>query len=567
MIARDDDMPDDDFFEGHGSIGPEREPDRDDDGLTHDESDLRNAEHLVERHGSELRYVHVWSKWLVWDGKRWREDDTGAAPRLAEKTARAILSEEVRILGKLQERQRLLLLHEKKDDRLEEDLKRSKRRVAHASKSQDARRLDAMLARARNHERIALPYKTLDADPMLLNVASGTIDLRQGELRPHDPADLISKLSPIDFDPNATCPQWDAFLEEIQPDAEVRTFLQRWFGYCLTGDASERKFVFAHGGGRNGKSVIARVLRALLGEYATVATADLLLTSKHDRHPTELADLHGRRLVSCQEIPKGRTLNEQRVKELTGNEGAIKARRMHEDLWEVPTTFKFWISGNDAPSVRDTTDSIWDRMCKLPFTVRIPDERVDKHFFEKTLTPELGGILAWSVRGCLDWQRNGLPKPRAIEAATEAYRAEEDAFGRFVADCCAVHATARCTVKDLNAAYARWCEENDERRGTSKDVASELRRRGCEDRKVNKARGWWGIRLLDNWEKQARDVEGGHGGHEGHRSSAFSQNEKNDSPEAKRGKLMSQGVPGVPGLDPYDDGEPFYGPDEGAFGE
>lgn len=557
-------MPNDDFF-GVDELGDAPARDEDDDGLTHDESDLRNAERLVERHGCDLRYVHAWGKWLVWDGTRWREDDTGAAPRLAEKTARAILRDEIRSLGKLQERERLLALRSQKDDALEKELKRSKRRVAHASKSQDARRLDAMLARARNHETIALSYQKLDADPMLLNVSSGTVDLRSGALRPHDPADLISKLVPIDFDPNATCPKWTAFLEEIQPDPEVRTFIHRWFGYCLTADASERKFVFAHGGGRNGKSVIARVLRALLGEYATVAPADLLLTSKHDRHPTELADLHGRRLVSCQEIPKGRTLNEQRVKELTGNEGAIKARRMHENLWEVPTTFKFWISGNDAPSVRDTTDSIWDRMCKLPFAVRIPDERVDKHFFEKTLTPELGGILAWAVSGCLDWQRNGLPKPRAIEAATEAYRAEEDGYGRFVADCCAVHTTAKCTAKDLNAAYARWCDENDERRISSKDMASELRRLGCQDGKVNKARGWVGIRLLAEWEKQASNVDGGHQGHQGHQSSGFSQNEKSDSHETKRGKLMSQTSLVSPALDPYDDGEAFYDPEDDSF--
>lgn len=553
-------MPGEEFF-GDG-LG-------EDTGVTHDTTDLRNAERLVEWRGDDLRHIGAWAKDAVWDGRRWAVDKTGGAMRLATSTVRQMLAEARAELDAAQRRE--ARAKETGDEgaveRAGRAVARAKAAHAWAIKSQNASRLANMLTLARADARIAISYADLDADPWLLNVANGTIDLRTGELRPHRREDLITKLAPVVYDPNATCPNWLAFLEEVLPDAEVQLFKQRWSGYCLTGDASERKFVFAHGGGRNGKSVIARVLRAILGEYATVAPADLLLTSKNDRHPTEIADLHGCRFVSCQETPKGRTFNEQRVKELTGNEGATKARRMNEDFWEVPTTFKFWLSGNDAPAVRDTTDSIWDRMCRIPFEVRIPDERVDRHFFERVLTPELPGILAWAVEGCLDWQKNGLPKPRAVEVATEAYRAEEDAFGRFLDDECVLHPTAKCTAKALNSAYADWCDRNDERRLSGKDVAAELRRRGCDDRrKVNKARGWTGIRLLETLEKAERDAEGGHEGHEGRGFSTFSEIEKKPSHEALNQKTGVPDVPDVPGPVPYDDGEPFYDPGEHAFG-
>lgn len=545
---------------------------RDVGGVTHETTDLRNAERLIEWHGHELRHVGEWKKDAGWDARRWALDATGRAMRLAVATVRRMLSDARKDLQEAQRRE--AQAKENGDTEGAEDAANAvafaKSRHSWAIKSQGASRLAAMLTLARADERIAISHADLDGNAWLLNVQNGTLDLRKGALRPHDPRDLLTKLAPVTYDPNATCTKWDAFLEEVQPDPEVRTFLQRWFGYCLTGDTSERKFVLAHGGGRNGKSVIARVLRALLGEYATVAPADLLLTSKNDRHPTELADLHGRRLVSCQEIPKGRTLNEQRVKELTGNEGSIKARRMGEDFWDVSTTFKFWISGNTAPAVKDTTDSIWDRMCKVPFDVRISDDRVDKQLFEKTLTPELPGILAWAVRGCLDWQQNGLPKPRAVEAATEAYRAEEDAFGRFVDDCCALHKSAKVTVKALNEAYTEWCEANDEHRLGQKDVVAELRRRGCDDlRRVNKARGWTGIRLLESAEKQARESEGGQVDMRGRESPGLSKYENDPSHEAADQETDVPHVHLSPesgtDLDPHDDGEPFYDPDEGAF--
>lgn len=536
-------------------------------GITHETTDLRNAERLVEWHGDKLRHVGEWNKDLCWDGRRWAIDSTGAAMRLATDTVRRMLADARKELQDAQRRE--AQAKESGDPEGEQIASQAvafaKARHAWAIKSQGASRLAAMLTLARSDARIAVSHKSLDADLMLLNVPSGTIDLRNGEQRPHRPEDLITKLAHVAVEADANCPKWDAFLEEVQPDPEVRIFLQRWAGYCLTGDTSERKFVFAHGGGRNGKSVIARVFRSLLGEYATVAPADLLLTSKNDRHPTELADLHGRRFVSCQEIPKGRTLNEQRVKELTGNDGAIKARRMGEDFWDVATTFKFWISGNAAPAVKDTTDSIWDRTCRIPFEVRIPDERVDKHFFERSLTTELPGILAWAVRGCLDWQKNGLPKPRAVVIATAAYRAEEDAFGRFLDDCCAFHATAKCTVKGLNEAYTEWCDANDETRLSAKDVVTELRRRGCDDRrKVNRARGWTGLRLLEPQEKQARDSEGDTRDTRDVSSLVFPKCENTPSHEAAKQKTDVPDVPDVPAasvaLDPYDDGEELYEP-------
>lgn len=447
-------------------------------------TDTGNAERFVDAHGKDLRYCAEWNDWLAFDGRRWPRGRKGVADHRAKLTARSIYLEAANV----------------------EDPDVRKAISAWAHKSEAQARRAAMVICAQSEPDVAIQFRDLDRDPWLFNVANGTLELHADrfKLRPHRREDLITKVSPIAYDANATAPRWERFLEEVLPDPEVRTFLQRFAGSCLTGDVSDRKFAFFSGTGRNGKSVATKTLRAVLGEYAIVGAPDLLMAKKEQSHPTEIADLYGARLVVCQEVPKGRTLNEQRVKELTGDEGEIKARRMNENFWAFTPTAKIIIVGNHPPRVTDDTDSIWDRMCRVPFDVRIADDRVDRSLF-KTLRAELPGILTWCVRGCLAWQEHGLSAPRAIVEATNGYRADEDTLGRFLADCCAFHANARATVKGIADAYAEWSRVNGEREVTRKALAERLTREGCEGRRTNKARGWAGVRLLEPHEIKARD--------------------------------------------------------------
>lgn len=447
-------------------------------------TDTGNAERLVALYGHRIRFCGEWNEWLVNDGTRWVRDVRGEIHHFAKLTARSIYVE-----AKNAE---------------DSNISRGLGDWARKSESRDKRA--AMVRCAQSEPSIAISVRDLDRDPFQFNVANGTLELG-GEkivLRPHRPSDLITKLSPIVYDEKAEAPRWTKFLEEVLPDPDVRAFVQRFAGCCLTGDVSDRKFVFASGTGRNGKSVTMKVLRAVLGEYATVGAPDLLMAKKEQSHPTELADLHSARGVFCQEVPKGRTLNEQRVKELTGDEGVIRVRRMGENFWDLVPKFKIAITGNHPPRVNDDTDSIWDRMCKIPFNVRIADDAVDRQLY-KTLTAELPGILAWAVKGCEAWRKHGLRPPRAVDKATLEYRSGEDLLGRFLSDCCLIHADARATAKGLVDACAEWCRASGEREVSRKALHERLVREGCTEKRTNKARGWQGIRLLEAAEIEARD--------------------------------------------------------------
>jgi putative DNA primase/helicase len=442
-------------------------------------SDTGNAERLVAHHGERIRYCAPWKSWLVWaHSGRWELDERGQVQQMAKLTARSIYREASRA----------------SDPKTRETIAN----LARGSEAKDRR--VAMVVCAQSEPAIAVHFEDFDRDPYALNVQNGVINLRTGELRPHRREDLLTKIAPVEYRDDASAPHWEEFLRTVLPDPEVRAFVQRFAGYSATGDVSERAFVFLHGAGRNGKSVLLRVLRTMLGDYAIVAAPDLLIARRGEpAHPTELADLFGARLVVCQEVPKGRAFNEQRVKEITGNEGAIKARRMGENFWQFAPTFKLAIAGNHEPRVHDDTDAIWDRMRKVPFTVRIPDDKVDKHLFEK-LRDEFPGILRWVVQGCLAWRKEGLGAPTAVAAATDAYRKSEDVVARFLEDMCKLEPSGRTTTKALTDAAAQWANANDERLAR-KTITDRLKLiRGVSERRTNKSRGWQGIRLLTEQE-------------------------------------------------------------------
>lgn len=438
------------------------------------ETDLGNARRLVQLDGAGLRYVPQWGTWLVWDGQRWRRDVKGEVVERAKSVTTTLWREVAE----------------------ESDGERRKNLAKWAAQSEAANRIDAMVKLARTEPGIAVEPDELDADPWLLNLASGTVDLRSGAHRPPRPADLLTKLAPVVFDPAATCPAWLAFLARIIPDPSVRQFLQEAVGYALTGTTSEQVLFFAYGSGANGKSTLTDTLQALLGDYARQAAPDLLL-ARQDAHPTGVADLHGARLVVATEVEEGRRLGEATVKQLTGGD-RIKARFMRQDFFEFTPTHKFFLHGNHRPVVRGTDHAIWRRLRLIPFTVTIPDEEQDRHLVER-LRGELPGILRWAIEGCLRWQRHGLSEPDAVLAATSAYRREMDSLGGFLEEHCVMAEHAQASAASLYQAYKAWLDENGEESVSQKAFGSALADRGFESRKAGPKRRahWFGIGLLN----------------------------------------------------------------------
>lgn len=398
-------------------------------------SDLGNAGRLISQHGDHLRFCGPWGKWLVWDGTRWKPDDTYEILRRAKAVARKLWEE----------------TRDSADPLLQAKL------VKWAVKSQGRDRLLAMADVARDV--LSVAPSALDADPLLLNVKNGTVDLRTGRLGPHRQEDLITKLAPVTFDQNAECPLWDRFLMEIMAgDGELIGYLRRLAGLALTADASEQLINILYGLGANGKSLFVDTLTWLLGDYAGEAPPALLMVRGNQEHSTEIADLMGRRLVVASETEESGRLNINRVKQLTGN-ARIKARFMRENFFEFDRTFKLILVTNHRPVIREDTNGAWRRIRLVPFNVTIPPERQDRKLGEK-FRAEASGILAWAVRGCLEWQREGLHAPESVQAVTDEYRKDSDPIADFVADRCILLPTSFVSRGDVFEAYQKWAERN-----------------------------------------------------------------------------------------------------------
>lgn len=454
--------------------------------LTFPLSDTGNAERLVSLYGADLRYVPTWNKWLAWNGSRWvLEPRSGSVQRAAKKMVR--------------EFQKQAIGHPAE--------------IKFAAASESSRARNAMVELAQHEKEVLAQHDDFDADPMILNVHNGAVDLRTGALRPHRRDALLTKMAPVNYDPAATCPRFDKFLTEIMGgDTELVTFLLAFLGYCLTGDTREHVLVFWHGKGGNGKSVLAEVLLHVLGPYAGKAAPDLLFrTEKTDRHPAEIADLHGLRLVFCNETAQGRAWDEARVKDVTGGD-RIKARRMREDFWSFTPTHKLVVFGNHKPQIRTVDDGMRRRLRLVPFAVSFVGRE------DRTLLPalfsEAPGILRRLVEGCLTWQKSGLPEVNAVRAATDAYVRDEDTLGQFFDGECVFGVEAKVTRKDLRARYVQWCEERDERPVAAKVFTQALRDRDtCViDHKVRgpdgPRDGWHGVRLRTEAERVVPDDVG-----------------------------------------------------------
>lgn len=411
------------------------------DGLGAHRRHIRIAHLVAARYLGRL--IHVSGiGWLAWDGTRWDAED-------GEKRATAAVMEAINSLWPLVEPS---APDAQKDKALEADL-------ISASTASGARGVLHLTAALTG---ISVPVAALDADPYLLNCANGTLDLRTGVLREHDPADYNTKVTRAAYDPAATQPLWDEFLTRVLPDEEVRAFFQRFAGLALVGKVLQHVFPIATGTGRNGKGVAYQTLCHTLGDYAGVADPALMEVVKSNPNAPSPAffDLRGRRLVVLSETDTAIRISAALLKRLTGGD-PIKARALHRDPVEFLPSHSFLMVTNHLPELpaKGSDPAVWARVRALPFDVVIPPEEQDPQLPEK-LEAAADAVLAWMVEGLRQYWEMGLAEPEAVQERTRAYADDQDLIRKFIEDECEVNGLpggAGATTTNLHEAYKAWC--------------------------------------------------------------------------------------------------------------
>ncbi len=405
--------------------------------------DVTNGRIFASVWRGKLLFVHETGDILSFATQGWISAPPGEADRAAKD-----------VLAKLRDKAA-------EQYKLAADDPKTKRIMAHVERTSKATNLRAMVEMAKSETGMTCSLNEFDANPMHMGVANGVLDLRTGNLLPVSADLLVSKRCPVAHESTAECPLFLQFLEVVQPEKEMRDFLQRLAGYFLTGSVQEQKFAFLYGGGANGKSVFVELLAWLLGDYARKIATEMLM--HHQRSPQgpspDIVALKGSRFVYANETEEGRRLAESRVKELSGGDSLTgRVPYGKADITFQPT-HKLIVVGNHRPEITDNSLGMWRRVLLVPFDVTIPENQRDPRLLEKLKT-EGPGILNWALDGLCQWQRHGLRVPKKIDAATAAYRDEMDIIGEWIADHC--DTGAGCTVPKAKAymAYHTWALGN-----------------------------------------------------------------------------------------------------------
>ncbi len=445
-------------------------------------ADLGNAELFSKQHRDKLKYCHSLGGWFIWSGKHWRADPDDQIMAYAEETADSLVSEIA--LAKTSEAQSAGLRHYTS---------------AHRRTS-----LRAMIDLARH--KLAVSADIFDTDPFAVNCSNGTIDCRTGKLKPHDPNDLITKLNEIEYDPKASAPRWQNFLAEILPDKSVRSYVQRSIGYSLTADQRAQCFFIAIGPGANGKGVFFKTIRAAVGPYGTSARPELLVRKRFESTNNEdVACLRGQRLVEVSETGNAHELNEEQVKNLTG-EDFITASLKYQSLkgTEFTPTHTIWLRTNKKPTIRSTDPAMWRRPKLISFGVEFIEEskyraagrdgdnkrrindgtlRILDASLSDVLRAELQGVLAWAIKGAVSWWNKGKPdlrEPKIVTDAVNRYRSDSDILAQFVDECCERAAEVTTPLKRIYADYKKWATEKGLKPWSDRSLSSQLATAGFE---------------------------------------------------------------------------------------
>jgi putative DNA primase/helicase len=391
-------------------------------------TELGNAERIAHEYGHVIKYVSDMG-WLIWDGKRWKIDTKKEIERITNKVLRGLY---------------------KSDDEMETKWARMcERRNIRMNSIKDLMPL------------VPGEREEFDKNKYLFNVANGIVNLKTGKLQLHDRNLNITKITNVEFDEKAKCPEWLSFLEQIfQGDKELIEYMQRLVGYSLTGEITEQIMVFLIGGGSNGKSTFINMIKDLMGEYGKQAKSDTFIKKKETGANNDIARLVGSRFVSAIESEDGEVLSEAFVKQITGGEPVL-ARFLRQEYFEFIPEFKVFFTTNHKPVIKGTDEGIWRRIKLVPFNLQLPKHKRDLKLSEK-LSLEMPGVLNWAIEGCVKWQKLGLNEPKKVSKATGDYKEEMDIIGPFLYERCHIDADQKISAKELYEVYSNWCYQNGE---------------------------------------------------------------------------------------------------------
>lgn len=453
-------------------------------------ADAGAAQAFARLHDGRLLHDHTSGAWFEFDGVRWARDELGRVAQHGLAVSRELLTDAA---------QAMLRAARERNPALQKQLREEADQISAAAVSLHKKpRLDAMIALAASDPRIAASRAMFDAGDMVLGVQNGVVELTSAPVTHRDGAapDMITRQAGTSYDALALCPTWDAFLERVQPDPDVRHWLRRWVGYCLTGLTTEQTFTVFHGLGANGKSVFAETIKKLLGGYAVAADFGTFVAKDKGSEAirNDVARLDKVRLVVASEGPEGARLDEDLVKKITGGD-EITARFLHQEFFSFRPRFKLLLVTNHRPSISGTDHGIWRRVVLVPWPVTIPREEQDRRLTER-LEDEMAGILNWALAGLDEYLALGLdPLPRAIAAANAEYRQDSDTVGLWIEDCCVLDCGGRATNGELYQSYSAWAQAAGHRPMSAKSLGDRLRERGLTPWRTGGARGWAGIAL------------------------------------------------------------------------
>lgn len=442
----------------------------------YEQNDTGNAERMFDLFGNNLKYSYENKLWYYWDGKVWREDLVGQIKKLADRCIEEMRTE----------------AFQSDDPEMQMQL------LKWANKTANSKLKENMIKELQHIGTIPVLTSELDTQKDFINCNNGIVNLRNGELIPHDPNYLCTKITKSNYDNSESKKPklWLDFLDVVtQGDKELQEYIQKAVGYSLTGSTKEQCMFFLYGLGRNGKSTFLDIISELGGTYASHSQPETIMTKSQLGNNTlsDIARLRGARFVTTVEPNENVKLNEGLVKQLTGGD-KVTARFLYGREFEFVPEFKIWLGANHKPVIKGTDDGIWRRIRLIPFTAQIPDNKVDKNLKHK-LKAELPLIMKWAVDGAIKWQREGLKIPKVVEEATKEYRKEMDRLAEFVEQYIIFDVDGKIKASDLYMCYCEWCSENKEFMSSATKFAKDIKNKLPEKRIFSDGTYYMGVRL------------------------------------------------------------------------
>lgn len=400
------------------------------------------VDRFLDHFGDKVRYSYIDNCFYIFNGSYWEADNSGKVHSLLDEIVKNMKNEKV------------VAPPEVDKEKIEEAW-------AKFLKSARNNKTKTAVMKEMQH-RIPVMPDEFDKDKMLLNASNGYVNLASGKLENHSIIKMFSREASVEYSDTVDAPEWEAFLKQVfDNDLDLINYIQKAVGYSLTGSTKEQVMFILFGNGRNGKSIFLETISNVLGSYAKTIQASSIMVKQNASGPnSDIARLKGARLVTSSEPNEGLRMDEGLVKQLTGGD-KVTARKLYGQEFEFEPEFKLWLATNHKPIIRGTDDGIWRRLILVPFSVQIPDHKVDKDLKYK-LQREATGIMNWAVDGCLKWQTEGLGLPKVIKDASTGYRAEMDVISQFVSDCCETAPGFEVKASEIYKVYKQWADDNSE---------------------------------------------------------------------------------------------------------